>query len=103
MTVENPTHAASANSLPIRPSKPVYPDHAGTKEYAASLDATDPLKDFRNKFIIPSKANINSKKLVKPGMLYNYLSCPSIANNSRFRLLARSMYLLLRKFARPSA
>ena len=48
-------------------SKPVFPAEAGTKEYAASLDAADQLASFRDKFIIPSKANIASKKLAKPG------------------------------------
>lgn len=67
MTVQTSTSAASA-TLPIRPSKPVYPETAATKDYAASLDATDPLKAFRDKFIIPSKANISAKKLAKPGM-----------------------------------
>lgn len=47
--------------------KPVFPHDAATKEYAASLDAADPLRGFREKFIIPSRANIASKKLAKPG------------------------------------
>ncbi|KAE8326516.1 pyridoxal phosphate-dependent transferase [Aspergillus sergii] len=52
----------------VKSSKPVFPENAGSKEYAASLDAADPLASFRDKFIIPSKANINSKKLAKPGL-----------------------------------
>lgn len=48
-------------------TKPTFPENAATKEYAASLDAADPLRAFRDKFIIPSKANIASKKLAKPG------------------------------------
>lgn len=56
----------------VKSSKPVFPENAGSNEYAASLDAADPLASFRDKFIIPSKANINSKKLAKPG-----ISCPS--------------------------
>ena len=51
----------------IKPSKPVFPADADTKEYAASLDAADPLRGFRDEFIIPSKANIASKQLAKPG------------------------------------
>ena len=47
--------------------KPTFPDNAATREYAASLDAADPLGSFRHKFIIPSKANITAKKLAKPG------------------------------------
>ncbi|EYE99933.1 kynureninase [Aspergillus ruber CBS 135680] len=48
--------------------KPEFPADAGTKEYAASLDAADPLRSFRDEFIIPSKANIACKKLAKPGL-----------------------------------
>ncbi|KAL4804456.1 kynureninase 2 [Aspergillus unguis] len=48
--------------------KPTFPDNAASQEYAASLDAADPLAGFREKFIIPSKANIASKKLAKPGL-----------------------------------
>ncbi|KAJ5937226.1 Kynureninase 2 [Penicillium verhagenii] len=47
--------------------KPVFPAEAASKEYAASLDATDPLRELRDLFIIPSKANLSSKKLAKPG------------------------------------
>ncbi|KAL4922335.1 pyridoxal phosphate-dependent transferase [Aspergillus aurantiobrunneus] len=49
-------------------SKPVFPENAASKEYAASLDATDPLAAFREKFIVPSKANVASKKLAKPNL-----------------------------------
>ncbi|KAL5359009.1 kynureninase 2 [Aspergillus floccosus] len=49
-------------------SKPSFPDNATTKEYAASLDAADPLASFRDQFIIPSKANIACKKLAKPNL-----------------------------------
>ncbi|GFF26622.1 kynureninase 2 [Aspergillus udagawae] len=49
-------------------SKPEFPANAASKEYAASLDAADPLAGFRDKFIIPSKANIASTKLAKPGL-----------------------------------
>lgn len=48
--------------------KPVFPSNAGTKEYAESLDAADPLHWFRDKFIIPSKANLKTMKLAKPGL-----------------------------------
>lgn len=47
--------------------KPAFPAEAATQEYAASLDAADPLREFRDKFIIPSKANLATKKLAKPG------------------------------------
>lgn len=48
-------------------TKPTFPSEAVTKEYAQSLDAKDHLRNFREKFIIPSKANIKSKKVAKPG------------------------------------
>lgn len=47
-------------------SKPSFPENAASREYAASLDAADPLRGFREKFIIPSKANIASTILAKP-------------------------------------
>jgi kynureninase len=47
--------------------KPIFPEEAASQEYAASLDAADPLRQFRDKFIIPSKANLATKKLAKPG------------------------------------
>jgi kynureninase len=40
---------------------------ANTEAYARNLDAEDPLRSFRDKFIIPSKANLKSKGLSKPG------------------------------------
>ncbi|KAL4791664.1 kynureninase [Aspergillus venezuelensis] len=52
----------------VKGGKPVFPEDAATKEYAASLDAADPLASFREKFIIPSKANIASKRLAKPNL-----------------------------------
>ncbi|KAJ5171807.1 Kynureninase 2 [Penicillium capsulatum] len=49
-------------------SKPTFPAEADSKEYAASLDAADPLRALRDEFIIPSKANLASKKVAKPGL-----------------------------------
>lgn len=48
-------------------SKPVFTAEAASQDYAASLDAADPLREFRDQFIIPSKANLATKKLAKPG------------------------------------
>lgn len=45
-----------------------FPANATTREYAESLDAADPLRSFRDKFIIPSKANLRATKLAKPGL-----------------------------------
>ncbi|KAL2818489.1 pyridoxal phosphate-dependent transferase [Aspergillus cavernicola] len=60
--------------------KPVFPENAASKEYAASLDAADPLAGFREKFIIPSKANIASTKLTKPNLSEE--SCIYFCGNS---------------------
>jgi kynureninase len=49
-------------------AKPTFPAEANTLEYAQSLDAKDHMRGFRDKFIIPSKANIKTKKLAKPGV-----------------------------------
>ncbi|KAF2138877.1 uncharacterized protein K452DRAFT_276719 [Aplosporella prunicola CBS 121167] len=43
-----------------------FPSNADTEEYARSLDAEDPLRSFRDKFIIPSKESLKSKSLAKP-------------------------------------
>ncbi|KAF7715132.1 Kynureninase 2 [Penicillium ucsense] len=48
--------------------KPTFPAEAATREYAASLDKADPLRALRDEFIIPSKANLATKKLAKPGL-----------------------------------
>ena len=34
-----------------------------TREYAEHLDEQDPLKHFRNEFLVPSKADLKSKTL----------------------------------------
>ncbi|KAL4895579.1 kynureninase 2 [Aspergillus ambiguus] len=52
----------------IKHLKPSFPENAATLEYAASLDAADPLASFREQFIIPSKANIACKRLAKPNL-----------------------------------
>lgn len=63
---------------PYTVSKPEFPADADTKEYAASLDAADPLRGLRDEFIIPSKANIACKRLAKPG------ECVSAPTDSSF-------------------
>jgi kynureninase len=47
--------------------KPSYPTEANTLNYAKSLDTKDHLRDFRSKFIIPSKANIKATTVSTPG------------------------------------
>jgi len=58
-------------ALPFRAkaTKPTFPKEANTKEYAESLDAKDHMRSFREKFTIPSKANIKATKLAKPGLI----------------------------------
>jgi kynureninase len=51
-----------------KPLKPSYPTEANTLDYAKSLDAKDHLRDFRSKFIIPSKANIKATTVSTPGI-----------------------------------
>ncbi|PBP22876.1 hypothetical protein BUE80_DR006243 [Diplocarpon rosae] len=46
--------------------EPSFPAEANTLEYAQSLDVKDPLRSFREQFIIPSKSNLQTKKVVKP-------------------------------------
>ena len=47
--------------------KAEFPSHATDQDYARLLDAQDPLRTFREKFIIPSKADIEgSHVLFKP-------------------------------------
>lgn len=43
-----------------------FPTEAHTEDYARSLDAQDPLRSFREKYIIPSKASLKSTTLSKP-------------------------------------
>ncbi|KAJ9657649.1 Kynureninase (L-kynurenine hydrolase) [Neophaeococcomyces mojaviensis] len=45
-----------------------FPDNANTLEYAQSQDTKDSLRHLRSEYIIPSKANLKSKKLAKPGL-----------------------------------
>lgn len=54
--------------MTVETTKPIFPAEAASKEYAASLDAAEPLTKMREEFVIPSKANLASKKLAKPGM-----------------------------------
>jgi kynureninase len=49
---------------------PPLPQHedirAYTKEYAEELDERDPLREFRDQFIIPSKKDLARKQLANP-------------------------------------
>lgn len=42
-----------------------FPEEANTANYARSLDSKDPLKNFREQFVFPSKVNLVSKTLTK--------------------------------------
>lgn len=66
-----PQETAAAVSNTMANSKftpPSYASNSLTREYAESLDKADPLSSFRQKFIIPSKANLKATKLAKPGL-----------------------------------
>lgn len=43
---------------------------AYTREYAEALDAQDPLRQFRDEFIIPSKQDLKRKTLVEDQSTY---------------------------------
>lgn len=58
-------------SIEATTPKPTFEGDSNTLEYAKALDAKDPLRSFRDKYIIPSKANIKSKVLAKPGIARN--------------------------------
>lgn len=45
-------------------TKTAYPKHADSAEYARSLDAADPLRSFRERFLIPSKKSLRSTSLL---------------------------------------
>ncbi len=75
--------------------KPAFPENAASKEYATSLDAADPLGAFRRKFIVPSKANLASKKLAKPSTFRDRTRCDTSPNGPCSRSLKRPMHLLL--------
>lgn len=56
------------NSTKATVNKYGFPQDADCEEYARSLDESDPLRGFRDKFIIPSKAGLERKSLaVTPG------------------------------------
>lgn len=57
-----------------------FPENAASKEYASSLDTADPLSAFRRKFIIPSKANLASKKLAKASTFRDRTRCTTSSN-----------------------
>lgn len=59
----------------VKAPKPTFPAEAATREYAVSLDKADPLRALRDEFIIPSKANLASKKLAKPGTSHRLVDC----------------------------
>lgn len=51
---------------------------AHTKQHAERLDAEDPLRDLRNEFIIPTKADLKRKTLTKTSVCRDlHGQCPS--------------------------
>jgi hypothetical protein len=51
----------------IESRKIVFPRDANTEEYARKLDSQDPMRSFRDKFIIPTKDSLKRKQLEKAG------------------------------------
>lgn len=60
-TIEHSTMGDRENSLPFRNDPAVL-----TREYAQSLDAKDPLREFRDQFIIPTKKDLTRETVVAP-------------------------------------
>ena len=60
--IDAPATAPSTKSSALTPNH-VFPDNADSEAYATSLDATDSLRHFRDKFIIPTKDSLKSKSL----------------------------------------
>lgn len=87
----------------ISAAVPIFPPEAATRDYAASLDATDPLRGFRDEFIIPSKANLATKKVAKPGQTPSSQGIPDELALNMCRPFFRAEHILLRELARPSA
>jgi kynureninase len=52
---------------------------AHKKEYAQALDAQDPLRNFRDEFIIPSKKDLKRKTLTGDESAYQVLLCAHIS------------------------
>ena len=66
----------------ILDGKIIFPAEASTKQYAQRLDSQDPLRSFRDEFIVPTKASLKSKSLTKPGRLC-HITAPLIQTNTR--------------------
>jgi kynureninase len=56
------------DSTKIANGKIVFPPEAITEEYARLLDSQDPLRSFRDKFIIPTKTSMKAKEIHQPGL-----------------------------------
>ena len=56
------------DSTKIVNGKAIFPPEANTEAYARLLDSQDPLRSFRDRFIIPTKASLKTKELKQPGM-----------------------------------
>jgi kynureninase len=60
--VEDVQHAVG-NAADFIATKSIFPDTADSEEYARALDAADPLRGFRDQFIIPSRTSLKSRSL----------------------------------------
>jgi kynureninase len=62
---EQPQHTSFTNTA-SHSSKHVFPTDADSLAYAQSLDEQDPLRSFRSKFIIPTKASLKAQSYPTP-------------------------------------
>jgi hypothetical protein len=70
-------------------TKPTFPSEANTLEYAQEQDRRDPLRNFRDQFIIPSKANLKATKVEKPGMYIPSISESTPPHSQSYNLNIR--------------
>lgn len=90
-----PTFTMGSIAIEDHVAKPSFPMEATTLEYAKSLDAKDHMRSFREKFIIPSKSNMKTKKLMKPGMYRNTVRLHDLLTANR--RIGRPVYIFLRQ------
>lgn len=65
-SIANDVHKLSLSTKEVKPTFPSGTE-SNTLEYAQAQDAACHMREFRDKFIIPSKENIKAKKISPPG------------------------------------
>lgn len=71
-----------------------FADNADSEEYARALDASDPLRRFREKFIVPSKTKLKTKTLAKTDGVFSFFF-PLLTLSLSLCFPGRNFYLLL--------